>query len=351
VNERDYVVAMVKDILGGHCSYTVVESSEGSWAPELWARIDQAGLSSIGVPESAGGSGGDLRDAIAVVIAAAEYAAPVPLAETLLIAPRLRESFTAPHRPGPASVATGAQLTAAQAGEGYRVVGDLGTVSWGHVTSTVLAVASVDTGGMLLCEIPASAVAWIKATNIAGEPRDTAVIDIRLGPPDTFLRTGVDAWSSWLLDWEALAKSALMVGALRAVRDLSVRYAREREQFGRPIASFQAVRQMGAVLAAEAAVAEAATLAVCDRIAGGDSWSFPVAAARLRTAESATVAARIAHQIHGAMGFTREHALHHFTRRLWSWRDEGLTEAQWSRIAGERVLAAGGDKIWELIAG
>jgi acyl-CoA dehydrogenase len=108
---------------------------------------------------------------------------------------------------------------------------------------------------------------------------------------------------------------------------------------------------MGAVLAGEVAVAEAATWTALDLAVSGVLSEFAVAAARVRTAEAATTAARIAHQMHGAMGFTREHALHHFTRRLWSWRDEGLTESQWTLIAGERALAAGPDAIWETMVG
>jgi acyl-CoA dehydrogenase len=59
----------------------------------------------------------------------------------------------------------------------------------------------------------------------------------------------------------------------------------------------------------------------------------------------------MAHQIHGALGIAREHELQHFTRRLWSWRDEYGTEGSWERRLGRAVLAAGPDALWPLVVG
>ena len=61
------------------------------------------------------------------------------------------------------------------------------------------------------------------------------------------------------------------------------------------------------------------------------------------------MAAAIAHQVHGAIGFTQEHSLHHLTRRLWSWRDEFGNDAEWSRRLGHAAIAAGADGLWPMI--
>ena len=58
------------------------------------------------------------------------------------------------------------------------------------------------------------------------------------------------------------------------------------------------------------------------------------------------VVARLAHQVHGAIGFTQEHKLHHLTRRLWAWRDEAGSELHWSRVLGTELLARGADGLW-----
>ncbi|MGH3614174.1 MAG: acyl-CoA dehydrogenase family protein, partial [Pseudonocardia sp.] len=131
--------------------------------------------------------------------------------------------------------------------------------------------------------------------------------------------------------------------------------AGERVQFGRPIARFQAVQQQLALAAEEVAASGAAAEAAA-RVAerdgfGAGSTSFAVAAAKARTSEAAGVVARIAHQVHGAIGFTREHALRLLTTRLWAWRDEDGAEAQWQAELGGRVLAAGPNGLWPLLTG
>ena len=147
----------------------------------------------------------------------------------------------------------------------------------------------------------------------------------------------------------------LIAGAARGALAASVRYAGERVQFGRPIGRFQAVQQELALAAAEVAAAGAAAEAAAataqrDGFAA-DSTAVAVAAAKARTSEAAGVVARIAHQVHGAIGFTREHALRLLTTRLWAWRDEDGGEAQWQAELGERVLAAGPDALWPLVTG
>ena len=116
-------------------------------------------------------------------------------------------------------------------------------------------------------------------------------------------------------------------------------------QFGRPIGRFQAIQQNLAVLAGQAAAATAAAEAAIE-VAVRDLGSPLVAAAKIRTGEAAGIGASIAHQVHGAIGFTQEHRLHYSTRRLWSWRDEFGNEAYWARRLGGVVAAAGADRLW-----
>ena len=59
--------------------------------------------------------------------------------------------------------------------------------------------------------------------------------------------------------------------------------------------------------------------------------------------------AAIAHQVHGAMGFTYEHSLHHATRRLWAWREEFGNETHWATQLGHMVAARGADQLWPFL--
>ena len=148
----------------------------------------------------------------------------------------------------------------------------------------------------------------------------------------------------------ALLRAAQMAGAMEAALGLATAYANDRVQFGRPIGKFQAIQQQLALLAEETAAAlvavESAAISVAE---GRQSAEFAVPAAKIRAGEAAETVAEIAHQVHGAIGFTEEHSLHYLTRRLWSWRDEFGDEAYWAGVLGRRIAAAGGAGLWPLI--
>jgi acyl-CoA dehydrogenase len=180
----------------------------------------------------------------------------------------------------------------------------------------------------------------VPGANVAGEPRE----DVEFGAaPAEGAHSPVEA--SQVRALGAVMRSAQMAGALQRILEESVRYANERVQFGRPIGRFQAVQQSLALLAGHAAAATAAAEAAMEAVAR-EPASPAVAAAKIRAGEAAGVGAAIAHQVHGAIGFTQEHLLHHFTRRLWSWRDEFGNEAHWSAQLGGAIAAAGADRLW-----
>jgi alkylation response protein AidB-like acyl-CoA dehydrogenase len=148
----------------------------------------------------------------------------------------------------------------------------------------------------------------------------------------------------------AMLCAAKMAGALQAALDLSVEYTRQRQQFGKPLASFQAIQQQLAVFAEEVAAANAAVAAAfgaADLKArdGGDAW-FEIACAKLRANQAARLATGIAHQVHGAMGFTAEYRLNHLTRRLWKWGSEHGNERYWADRIGARIAARGPANFW-----
>ncbi len=136
-----------------------------------------------------------------------------------------------------------------------------------------------------------------------------------------------------------------MAGGLEYLLAQTVQYVSERKQFGRPIGSFQAIQHQLALLAghtAAAGIASATAFRAADR---GDA-RFEIAVAKVRTGEAAGLGAGIAHQCHGAIGFTYEHSLHFVTRRLWSWRAEFGAESHWAAEIGKDVAQRGADALW-----
>jgi alkylation response protein AidB-like acyl-CoA dehydrogenase len=195
--------------------------------------------------------------------------------------------------------------------------------------------------------ISVGAASFGAGSNLAGEPRDDLAAAAAVAVPAP-LPAGIDPGA--LLRQGALFRAAQMAGAMEAALALSTAYANDRIQFGRPIAKFQAIQQQLALLAEEAAAALVAVESAATAVAGGlRSAGLAVAAAKIRAGEAAGKVAEIAHQVHGAIGFTEEHALHRLTRRLWSWRDEFGNEADWSLALGRELTAAGAEALWPAI--
>ena len=152
----------------------------------------------------------------------------------------------------------------------------------------------------------------------------------------------------------ALARSCEMAGALEAMLEISVTYSQDRVAFERPISKFQAVQHNLARLAGEAAAAVCAAGSAADALQRSGSFDedvfFEIASAKIRVGEAAGEGAGIAHQVHGAIGFTMEHILHRYSRRVWSWRDEFGSESIWAVRLGEAVAAKGSDALWATLA-
>ncbi len=171
--------------------------------------------------------------------------------------------------------------------------------------------------------------------NIAGEARDR----IRLPAQSTTVSKSQPCPLPFdhLVALLALAKAAQMTGAMQRIVQLSADYVSQRQQFGRPLSRFQAIQHNLASMYAETITATVATRAALR----GDVMSlslFDASAAIVRARESATRVAALAHQAHGAMGFTDDYALAGYTRRLWAWRDEYDSEHRWQQRLGRLVL-------------
>ena len=133
-----------------------------------------------------------------------------------------------------------------------------------------------------------------------------------------------------------------------AILRSATRYATERRQFGKPIGAYQAIQQNLAVLAGHAAAADIAAAHAFRAADRGDA-AFEIGVAKVRAGEAAGIGASIAHQVHGALGFTYEHDLQFVTRRLWAWRAEFGGEGWWATALGREVAGWGADALWSTV--
>jgi acyl-CoA dehydrogenase len=330
----------------------VLEAAEqGAWPDELWRAVDEQGIAWALVPESRGGAGGAWPDAYVVIRAAGYHAVPVPLAETVLGAWLLAESgLEVP--PGPLTVAPvrredQVHLERAGKGSDHRIVarGTAARVPWGAAARYVVVVTK-DEGRLTVALVPTANIRVTRNQNLAREPRDTLTFEgaaVAARAPASS-RAGDDP----VRLYGALLRSAQMAGALERILDEAVKHVSVRVQFGRPLARFQAIQHQLAVLAEQTAAAQAAAARAFQAADRGDA-GFEIAAAKVRAGEAAGIGASIAHQVHGAIGFTYEHALHFSTRRLWSWRSEFGSEALWAAELGQAAAQRGADALWPYI--
>jgi acyl-CoA dehydrogenase len=174
--------------------------------------------------------------------------------------------------------------------------------------------------------------------NLAGEERDR----VTLAGSESGTTLGVAPDRLWLRG--ALVRAVLMAGALERICELSLAHARERRQFGRPIGAFQALQAHLVTIAQQAALVGVAADAAMAR-----EGAFEVATAKLLAGRAAVTATRAAHQVHGAVGVTREHPLGVQTRRLWAWRGEHGDERHWAQRLGGALESAGADRLYPAI--
>ena len=341
------IVETVTRVCTDLCSTELVNAAEdGVWPTELWEAMESTGLSLAWVPESAGGPGASLADGFAVARAAARFAAPVPLAETLCAGWLLAQAgLQVP--PGRMSVAPLIPTEAIVVDADGRLAGSARNVPYAAHAGHLVVVASRD-DTPLVGLVAATDCRLSQGSNLAGEAQGSVDFEA-VRPVDTGYMAGPEPLDA-LQRLGAALRCQQMAGALEGILDLSLGYARDRVQFGRPIARFQAIQHSLASLAGEVAAAGAAAdAAAAANIRHGiddQRTLFAVAAAKIRAGEAAGAGAAIAHQVHGAMGFTREYSLHQSTRRLWAWRDDFGAESVWAMRLGETVIKSGAGGLW-----
>jgi acyl-CoA dehydrogenase len=325
---------------------TINKAEKGEWPTALWDALEESYLPLTWVPDDLGGAGAEIADGFAVLRVAGRFAAPVPIAETLLAGWLLAQAgIESP--PGPMTIAPVHEDGNIEIGADGALKGRARHVPFAR-NAAHIAVVGTRGGESVVALVAAKGLAISPGIGLSGEPRDTVSFDgataLAVQPAP-----GLDPAKLTLI--AAAARTQQMAGALEKILEQSVQFSLDRVQFGRPIAKFQAVQHNLATLAGEVAAASAAADLAAEAITlhGVDGVEADVAIAKLRVGDAAGSGAAIAHQVHGAMGFTYEHTLHHSTRRLWGWREEFGNETLWAERLGRMVAAQGADALWPFV--
>jgi len=352
---RAMLVESATRLFADHVDQKMLDAAKREgWSQKLWQVLEQAELPRVSIPEELGGAGGTLSDAAAVLRVAGRYCAPVPLAETGMLAGWMLagSGLAVPRGPLAAGPVHDETLTARRDGGRWIISGKLARVPWARMAGRLVLLARNGDRDLVASVDPAQCKIT-PGRNLADEPRDEVVLEDVVLPVADAAPAGAGVTREMLRYRGALARSVAMAGALERALELSVAYAQQRVQFGRKIGQFQAIQQELARFAGEVAAAVAAALSaagVLERHAAGkaghEDAMLAVATAKIRAAQAAHEGALIAHQVHGAIGVTDEYALHHSTLRLWAWREEFGNEAGWAMALGRAMHARGADKLW-----
>ena len=360
----------VARLFGGRVDKALRERAEaGTWDAALWQQVADSGFPGLLATEAAGGLGAGWAAAYPVLHGLGAWQVPLPLAETLVAAQLLSLAGL----PLPDGRLPDGPLTLIEAGRSpglqliddgnrLRLQGHVHGVPWArHARGAVLSCGPTPQGGPArlawLDLAPRAGLTITPHTDAAGLPADTLHLH-------QVHCSAVAEWPLALTEpvWTlgALARSIMMVGALEWLLAQTVGYASERVQFGKPIGKNQVIQQNLALLAGDVAAARMAAQVAAGQASAGLVASHPgtgkqasaaaalfsIAVAKVRCGEAATRGTGIAHQVHGAIGFTHEHALHFATRRLWAWREQFGSDAHWAARLGRAAIAAGADGFW-----
>jgi 3-oxocholest-4-en-26-oyl-CoA dehydrogenase beta subunit len=334
---------------------THLEGGEVRYDAGLWHELASADLLGIALPENAGGSGHGFLELALVLTEVGWSVAPVPVYATLLLGADtiarhgdegqrqrylpgvvtgkrlLTAGLTEPGRCDPTAPAT----TARRDGEGWRIDGCKELVPAAQIAETILITAAVDDGevGLFLVDATAGGVDVRPAATTNGEPHADVFLDgAAASGEDRLPGNGAEMIES--LHARALVGlCAIQLGVTERALRIAAAYTTEREQFGRPIGSFQAVQQRMADAFIDVEAIRWTMLQAAWLLGQDQSATRAASIAKFWAADAGARVAATAQQVHGGIGIDTTYPL--FRYFLWAKHNEltlGPASAQLARL-------------------
>ena len=338
-----------RSVLERECPIELVRTVErdGTGSPaELWEAACQEGWPGLVVPERYGGTGGDFVDLTVLLEEMGRALFPGPLFTTavlgalpiLAFGTEQQKDYYLPRISSGEIVFSGALSEpwhkrrgvdpAAQArpvGSGYILTGEKLFVPSVGAADLFLVPATVEGAegavGLFIVASHASGVGLAEVRGLAPEHHGQLTMEeVRLGSDDILGDPGSGRRIVEQIGrWAAVALSAQMWGAAQRLLEMTVEYAKERVQFGRPIGSFQAVQHHCANMAMDSDSMRYMTHLAAWKLSRQEPADLEVSMAKAWCSAAGDRVAELAHQVHAAIAFTEEHPLSLYSRRLKVW--------------------------------
>lgn len=331
------------------------------WSRALWAEMVELGWTGLALPEKYGGVGADagFLELCLLIEEMGRFQIPSPFLPSVVCCGTAVERFgteeqrarwltaiaegrvltyarAAPQ--GRWSAAAGSDVVATERGDGFDLHGTAESVPYAADADALLVFARREPGGGLTAFVVDAEGLGCTPVEVVGMDRRYRVrFDHVAVPPDRLLGDigdGARAAES-LAQFGAAATCAEMVGGAQRVLEMTVEYARQREQFGRPIGAFQAVQHHCADMAMDVLGARFIAYEAIWRLAEGHEAQVEVATAKAWVSEAYERVCARGHQVHGAIGFTAEHDLPGYSRHaMGAALDFGDGDHHFDRLAG-----------------
>lgn len=340
--EQDAVRDLARQIFEGQLTQErlkALEAADEHVDRQVWAELAKANLLGIALPESVGGSGLGLVEVLLMLEQVGRSAAPVPVLATLLMgaAPIAEFGTTSQQQQLLPSVVSGERIltaalveagaeptepstTARRDGDGWRLDGVKLCVPAGLDASHALVPARTDDGGVavFVVDLSAEGVHRTRLETTSGLPEARLELQrVAVGDHDVLGSVaGGGAVLEWMLERTTVGLCAVMLGCCEQALAMTAEYSKTREQFDKPIGTFQAVGQRAADAYIDTEAIRLTTWQAAWRLAEGRAAAAEVATAKFWAADGGQRVVHAAQHIHGGIGVDRDYPLHRFF--LWA---------------------------------
>jgi len=331
-----------RDFLKKECPIEEVrrmETDATGYSTELWAKMADLGWFGLGVPESYGGMGGTFLDLALLLEEMGRHLLPGPFIDTTAVTAlafvesgseeqkkRLLPEITGGKRacsfaytePSGDYALSSLKSSLSQPNGALSVNGTKFFVPYANSVNNLLCAVRTTRGPALaLVDAHSPGISRVALETLpANQQFEVTLKDVAVSKADILrTATGKPSPAQRALDRGALALSAYMAGAMGAVMDLAVDYAKQRVQFGRPIGSFQAMQHRCAEMLVDVEGCRYITYEAAWTYSEGEPYTEVLSAAKAFCSDSSRRIGRHGHQIFGALGFSEEHPMPLYSRR------------------------------------
>lgn len=337
-----------REFLSQECPLTLVremEEDDRGYTDELWRQISGLGWPGIAFPEQYGGTGGSFLDLTVLLEEIGRSLTPGPFFSTVVLGgftvldagTDLQKQHILPGICSGQTLMTlalteasatyepwGIETTATREGDGFRIDGQKLFVPDAHAATVMLVAARTSQSDnpaqgitLFLVDADTPGLTVNQLSTISSDRQCEVVLDGVTVPAQTVLGEIGQGWPiiQRTLQRAVAGKCVEMMGGADAVVEMTVEYAKQRTQFGRPVGTFQAVQHHCANMATDVEGCRQIAYQAAWKISEGDPAEREVAMAKAWVSAAYQRVCNLAHQCHGAIGFTKEHDLQLYTRR------------------------------------